>query len=63
MDLCNYYLQSVISEILRFVVAVSDQSETRTINVAVTVVDVNDNAPVFTNLPRSLPVNEVSVIT
>jgi hypothetical protein len=53
------HLQSVISEILRIVVSASDQSLTAVIPVFITIVDINDNAPIFNNLPRALSISEV----
>lgn len=58
-DISYGNLQALISDILRFMVSVSDASETATINVAITVVDINDNSPIFDNLPRNLSINEV----
>lgn len=38
---------------------VSDQSDDNTVEVFVNVVDLNDNHPIFQNLPRSLTIDEV----
>ena len=54
-------LQSLFSGILRIFVRVSDPSSSSDpLEVIITVVDINDNSPMFENLPFSLSIAEVS---
>ena len=53
-------MQSLFSATLRIGIRVADEELDATVQVIITFTDINDNNPVFTNLPHSIVLFEVS---